>query len=438
MALRRTIIVSGLVFFLIFGINVSFSAVDSAADSAGASENATMSAANSDETSTPAVSQKAADYPLTPERYEQLVAYSRFGNIWRFVSFLAGVAVLSIILLTGLSARFRNWAGRLKYRLLVVLGFIVLFFVTDYILSFPFTVYRNFIVESNYGFMNQSFMQWLSDDLLALGISLVILVIPVWFFYWLVRRTRRWWLIFSLGSIPFLILVIVIQPLYIAPLFNDFGPLQDKVLESKILALAGENGINGSDVFEVDGSRQSTKVNAYVTGLFGSKRIVLYDTLIKNFTQDEIMFVMAHEMGHYLMNHIWQGLGVAFFLIVLILWVTARTIQPVIDRFKHRLKFDRLDDLASLPLVVLFLSVLSFVTQPLPNSFSRMIEHQADAFGMQASKVSGDVAASAFEKLSAFNLSDPDPNPLIEFWFYDHPAIKHRIEFVRGYRPPAD
>jgi Zn-dependent protease with chaperone function len=218
-------------------------------------------------------------------------------------------------------------------------------------------------------------------------------------------------------------------------MFNVFEPLKDKHLEGEILALASKAGIEGSDVFQVDGSKQSSKINAYVTGLFGTKRIVLYDTMIDNFETDEIKFVMGHEMGHYVMNHIWWGLSIVVLFIAFAFWLVDKTIRPAIDRFKDRFGFDRLGDIASLPLVMVFISVISFFFNPITNGASRYWEHQADIYGMEITDVSGESAAIAFDKLSVFNLSDPDPHPIIEFWFYDHPTLKKRMEFVRGYRP---
>jgi Zn-dependent protease with chaperone function len=373
-------------------------------------------------------------YPMSPERKAKLIDYSRFKNIWRFVDFLLGIAILSLILFTGLSARMRNWAGMARLRFFVVWLFFVLFLLADYVLNLPFHLYRGFLVESNYGFMNQSFLEWWGEDLLGLFILAIIGIIPAWFLYWLIGKYKKWWLVFSIGAIPFLVLFIVIAPVVISPLFNKFEPLKDKQLESEITSLASKAGIEGADIFQVDGSKQSSKINAYVTGLFGSKRIVLYDTMIENFSTDELKYVIGHEMGHYIMHHIWWGLSTAIVFIAFCLWLTNRTIHGVITRFRGRFKFDKLGDVASLPLIMIFISVFSFVFQPVTNGASRYMERKADRYGMDITGVSGESAAIAFDKLSVYNLSDPDPNATIEFWFYDHPALKKRMEFVRGYR----
>ena len=373
-------------------------------------------------------------YPLSPERKAKLISYSRFKNIWMFADFLIGIGLMSLVLFTGLSAKLRAMAQKARYKFFVWWLYFVLFIIVTYIISFPFDYYREYIVELDYGFMNQTFGEWLLDGLKALALTALLGIIPVWVLYFILERSKKWWLWFSLGSIPLLILLVVIAPVFISPMFNDFTPLENKELETKILSLASQAGIEGSNVFQVDGSRQSSKVNAYVTGLFNTKRIVLYDTIVKNFEDDEILFVMGHEMGHYIMNHIWQGLAVAVVVIMLSLWVTNKLIHGFITRFQAKLGFSQLSDIASLPLVLLFTSAISFFSQPLSNSFSRYLEHQADIYGMEITTVSGESAAIAFDKLSAFNLSDPEPHPIIEFWFYSHPSLSKRMQFVRQYR----
>jgi Zn-dependent protease with chaperone function len=374
-------------------------------------------------------------YPMSEERKAKLASYSRFNHIWRFVNLFIGLGILALILFTGLSARLRNWAKKAKKKFLVVWLFMILLLVVDYLLNFPFSVYRNFVVESNYGFMNQTFWEWLGQDLLGLGLSAIIGIIPMWFLYQVISKYRKWWLVFAIGAIPFVIFFIVIAPVFISPLFNDFVPLQDQQLKTEILDLASRAGIEGSEVFQVDASRQSTKLNAYVTGLFGTKRIVLYDTMINSFTLDEIKFVMAHEMGHYVMHHVWYGVAMIIVFMALALWITSRTITVVIRRFQRRFGFERLGDIASLPLIMMYVTVLMFLFNPAINSISRYMEHQADTYGMNISGVSGESAAVAFDKLAVYNLSDPDPPAIIEFWFYSHPALKKRMEFVRSYVP---
>jgi Zn-dependent protease with chaperone function len=333
-----------------------------------------------------------------------------------------------------LSAKLRNIANKARYKFFVWWLYLILFAAVYYIINFPFDYYRDFVVELNYGFMNQTFNEWFIDTLKSLGLTALFGILALWLFYFVVERSKRWWLWFSLSLVPLLVFFVVIVPVFVSPLFNEFTPLKNKNLEAKILTLASKAGIEGSDVFEVDASKQSSKINAYVTGLFHTKRIILYDTIIKGFSDDEIMFVMGHEMGHYVLSHIWQGLGLAIVLIMFFFWITSVYIGRFINRFKAKLGFEKLSDVASLPLVLLFVNTIGFVAQPIDNTFSRNLEHQADIYGMDITEVSGESAAIAFDKLAAYNLSDPEPNPIIEFWFYSHPSLSKRMEFVRNYR----
>lgn len=371
-------------------------------------------------------------YPMSPERKEKLISYSRFKNIWRFTSFFIGIALLSIVLFSKLSARFRLWAHTVSKKKFIEYSiYIILFTLFMYLINLPLDYYRNFLIEHEYGFSNQTAGEWFGEGLKSLGLELFFSVLIISIMYWLINKTKRWWLYFALGSIPFLVFIFIIAPIVITPLFNEFVPLQDEALATEMTTLAEKAGIHNPDIFEVDGSRQSSKVNAYFIGMFGTKRIVLYDTIIKNFTTDELRFVMAHEIGHYLKNHIWYGLFSAVLMIFVVCWLLNKLLHKVIRRFQDRFGFDNLGNIASLPLVMIFISLFSFITQPINNGFSRIMEYQSDRYGMELSGVTGEAAAIAFDKLSVYNLSDPDPGAIIEFWFYDHPALIKRMANVR-------
>ncbi len=373
-------------------------------------------------------------YPMSVERKEKLVSYSQFRNVWRFVDFFISLGILLLILFTGLSAKLRTYSEKIPNKFFALWLFVILFLVLEYILALPFHIYRSFLVEGEFGFVNQTFMAWFSEDLLSLGLNMLFTIIPIFFIYKLIRKTKYWWLQFTLGAVPFIILMMVIAPIFISPLYNDFIDIENQELRAEIHALADKAGIEGADIFQVNTSKQSSKINAYVTGMFNAKRIVLTDNLINNFSTNEIKFVMGHEMGHYVQNHLWIGLFAAIIIIALSLWLTGLTIQRFIDKFKDRLKFDSLSDWASLPLLLVYLSVIMFLFNPITNSLSRYHEHQSDIYGMEVTDVSGEEAATAFDKLSAYNLANPEPHPFIVFWFYSHPSLQSRMDFVREYR----
>jgi STE24 endopeptidase len=374
-------------------------------------------------------------YPVSPERRVLLNKYSKFRLEWSVFYDVFQWIVLLVIAFTGASRALlklaERWASRKSVQFLI---YLLLLIVVTTLISFPLDIYRDYVVEHDYSLSNQSFGSWLGDWAKSIPIGYIATVIMAGFFYFLVHRfPRRWWLAFSIGAIPFIVLVIVIVPVVVSPMFNDFKPLEDQQLKMQILELAGKAGIDGANVFEVDASRQSKKLNAYVTGLFGTKRIVLYDTIIKAMTTGQLLFVMGHEMGHYVMNHIWLTVGMIIVVLLFVSWLIARLLPPLIRKYQHRLKFAEIGSYASLPMVMLAMSLIMFFLQPVTNGLSRYFEHKADIYGMEMTGYDGVAAAIAFDKLSAYNLSDPNPGPLVEFWFYDHPALQKRIDFVKSY-----
>jgi hypothetical protein len=208
---------------------------------------------------------------------------------------------------------------------------------------------------------NQTFGKWLGDALKNLAVSVVGGLLFLWGPYLLLKKSpRRWWLYTSLLSLPFLIFVTLIAPVWIDPLFNDFGPMQDKAIETKVLALAERAGIEGGRVYQVNKSVDTSAVNAYVTGFSGTKRIVFWDTILSKLNDRELLVVVGHEMGHYVLRHIITGIIVAFLLIFISLYLAYRLSGGMIRRYKDRFGFDRLADIASLPLLLLLVSVFSY------------------------------------------------------------------------------
>jgi Zn-dependent protease with chaperone function len=210
--------------------------------------------------------------------------------------------------------------------------------------------------------------------------------------------------------------------------------MKDKALEQKILNLAETAGIEGSRVFEVEKSVDTKAVNAYVTGFAGSKRIVLWDTIIAKLKEQELLFVMGHEMGHYKMGHVYQMIGLAVAMVFLGMFTVHRTSGWFIRKWKHRFGFDRMGDIASYPLLILLFSLAAFILQPGMMAFSRHNERAADKFGLEITR-DNVAAASAFVKLQHENLGNPHPGPLYTFFRASHPPIGDRVEFINSYRP---
>jgi Zn-dependent protease with chaperone function len=304
-----------------------------------------------------------------------------------------------------------------------------------FIIDLPLAYYEEFVRQHAYDLSNQTLGKWIGDSFKSLVVSFIIGFLFLWLPYLALKKSpKRWWLYVGVGTIPFLFFFIIITPIWISPLFNDFGPMKDKALEQKILALADKAGIGGSHVFEVNKSIDTKQVNAYVTGFLDTKRIVLWDTIIDKLNEKELLFVMGHEMGHYVLGHVWKTVLFLSALILVSLYVAYRLAGGLINKYKNRFGFDQLSDVASLPLILLLISVFMVVITPIANWYSRYQEHQADIFGLEITQDNHD-AATAFVKLQQENLSNPRPGLLYKLWRADHPVLGDRIDFCNEYTP---
>jgi Zn-dependent protease with chaperone function len=248
------------------------------------------------------------------------------------------------------------------------------------------------------------------------------------------RWPRTWWLILSGLMVPFLAFAVAVAPVVRDPLFNDFTPIEDKALEAKILELAQRSGIEGARVFQVNKSVDTRTANAYVTGLFGTKRIVLWDTLLKNFDEREVLAVMGHEMGHYVLNHVgWTITLSSLILLAGFAW-TDRAGRWLIARFSHRFGLVSLGDVAATPLILVLLGVSSTILGPLALAYSRHNEHEADRYSLELTHLNRS-AARAFADLQRENLSVPDHSLVETLWRATHPSIGERITFCNTYYP---
>src|SRR6185369_8058823 len=200
----------------------------------------------------------------------------------------------------------------------------------------------------------------------------------------------------------------LVAPVWIAPLFNKFEPMHDKALETRILALADRAGIEDSRVFEVNKSVDTKTLNAYVAGLWQTKRIVLWDTIIARMDDRELLFVVGHEMGHYVLGHVWQMVALSSLLILVLLYGAYKTMGAILARWSHRFGFSDLADVASLPLLLLVANLFSLAITPVPLAFIRHIEHEADRFGLEITQTNHS-AGTAFLKLQEEALGNPWP-----------------------------
>ena len=267
----------------------------------------------------------------------------------------------------------------------------------------------------------------------GLGLALVL-----WIPYLLLRRSpKRWWLYAGLAAIPVATLVLVVTPIWVDPLFNDFGPMKDKALEARIVSQAQRAGIEGSRVYQVDKSVDTKTVNAYVTGLGNTKRIVLWDTILARLEPEQVLFVMAHEMGHFVLGHTLMFIFGAAVLITVSLYVVHRTAGSLIARFSRQFGFSDLSDVASFPLLLLLGSIVSLVLVPALLALSRYQEHEADRFALELTR-DNHAAATTFVRLQEENLSIPRPGTWYMLWRGSHPSLGERVDFANHYRPWED
>jgi len=371
-----------------------------------------------------------------PEPSELAVRYHRTGNALWILNTALAFALPAVFLWSGWSARLRNVARRIGRGWLgTLLVYVALLIVLATLVTLPLDFYQQYVREHAYGLSNQTLGKWAADAVTSLGLGFVVgpllAVVP----YALLRRSpRRWWLWAGIAALPFLIATFIVVPVWVSPLYNDFGPLSDKALEARILDQASRAGIEGSRVFEVDKGVDTRTVNAYVAGFGATKRIVLYDTLLDKLTPDEILFVLGHEMGHYALRHVLILLALNWLLVLFSLWFVHGSAGPLLGRFSPRFGFDRLDDPASLPLLLLLTSAVSFVLQPVGLAYSRYQEREGDRFGLEITR-DNRAAATAFVKLQQENLDVPRPAPLYQIWRAGHPSLAERIEFANEYRP---
>jgi Zn-dependent protease with chaperone function len=369
-----------------------------------------------------------------PEPSPLAVAHHRSGNWLWGIGQAWALLVPAVWLISGASASLRTLAqrlGRVWFGTIAV--YALLYISMNFLLNLPLDYYYGFVRPHAYGLSNQTHAKWLHDALVRLGVSVLLGVSLLWIPYLLLQRSPcRWWIYVWLASVPVLFLLMMVAPVWFDPLFNRIGPMQDHRLEQKILALAQRAGIDASRVFEVAKSEDTKTVNAHVTGFWGTKRIVLWDTLLERYSDDEVLFVMGHEMGHFVLGHVVRSLVLLSVLLFVVLALVQLSARLLMRRWSRWFGFDTLADVASLPLLLLLLQAFSLAALPAAMAVSRSQEHAADRFALEMTGLSRD-GALGFAKLMKDNLGIPRPG-----WFYtlfraSHPSLGSRIEFCNAY-----
>src|ERR1700728_729437 len=353
------------------------------------------------------------------------------GGYWLLLWDLLWALGVAAVLLSGRrSARLRNWSERVTaHRGLQTLLFAAVYLLLVWLLTLPLSIYEGYFREHQYGLATQSFLPWLAERGIELGVSIVLGSPLIALLYWLVRRARNAWWGWGTGLVALYgILVIVIAPVFIEPLFNDYRPLPPGPTRDSILSLARANGIPADNVYVFNASRQTTRISANVSGTLGTTRIALNDNLLNDTSTPEIRAVMAHEMGHYVLHHIWRDVIYLSVLGLAVLLALNYSFDWILLRWGSGLGVRDRGDIAGLPLAVALLSVLGFLATPLTNTISRMAESEADIFGLNAAREPQAFASIAIRLAQYRKL---DPGRLEEIRMYDHPSERTRVQMAR-------
>jgi STE24 endopeptidase len=385
-------------------------------------------------------------YTLSRGQAAKAVLYAESQHALYFLDFAYTVVLLLLLLVYRVPVRLRDWAesfsrSRFWQAVIFVPAFLVVFGVLDLPGGFA-----GHSLEVRFGQSIQGWGSWFWDQAKGGLLAALVGTILIWLLYAVIRRSpRRWWIYVWLASLPIIVFFVFLSPLVIEPMFFHFTPLaqSNPELAAELEHVVQHSGqqIPESRMFLMDASAKVNALNAYVTGLGASQRVVVWDTTIARMTTPEIVFVFGHELGHYVLGHVFQGILFGAGVMLVSLFLGAHAYRWVVKRWGGALGLRGADDWAALPVLFLLLMILSFAATPVNNAFSRHIEHQADQYGLEV--VHGvlpnapDVASQAFQILGEVDLAEPSPSSLVKFWFYTHPPIAERMLFAHSYDPWA-
>jgi STE24 endopeptidase len=359
-------------------------------------------------------------------------SYHRTSRLLSVAEYITDFAVLLVLLFAGWSAGLRTLAlDRTPRPWLALLIYLALFGTITQVATLPFSYLSGFWLEHRYGLSNLSFFGWVKDQIKGLALGCVLGALAAEFLYATIRHwPEHWWMVCAAGFVAFFVLMANLAPVLIFPIFFKFKPLENPGLVERLLQLTRRAGTEVKGVFEWKLSEKSNKANAALMGLGNTRRIILSDTLLAKFLDDEVEAVLAHELGHHVHRHIFQMIAIQAGAIFGGFYLIHRAIDALTPHFG----FQGPADFANLPLLALVTTILSLAILPAVNSYSRAMERQADTYALK-SIPSREAFITSMEKLAKLNLAERQPAPWIEFLFHSHPSIQRRIEFAR--RMPA-
>ena len=354
--------------------------------------------------------------------------YQRKRNWITLFDMCLTVALLGLMVQTNIHTSFLELAKGYDHKVVQILVFFLLFSIYFFIFQVPLRFYSSYVLEKQFNLSNQSLASWSLESCKRYLVSFIFMFLLVLILYYLIWNfPDAWWacawLTYALISLG----IGKLFPILIAPLFYKFLPIENEQLRIRVLNLVNRFGMKLENVYTFNLSKTTKKANAAFCGIGSTKRIMLADTLLKNFTEDEIEMVIAHELGHYRNHDIWKQFIIGLLTSLAIFYVAFDLLNS------SSLGRQGIDDLLLLPNLCIILFVANLLVGPFINAYSRFIEREADRFALQTIPAK-DVFISTMEKLCATNLADPNPNPVIEFLLYDHPSIGKRIRFAHEFK----
>ncbi len=361
---------------------------------------------------------------MSESRQQKAKEYAQLRRVLFFVNTGLALAVLLVMLLTGLSLELRKLVeGWTNNQWLVVPLYLAIFGGAYALLTFPMDVYAGYYLPRKYGMLHENFRAWLLDVAKGGSVAVVIGLPLMEALYFGFRNLGQWWwLVGGVAYLFFVVIMVNLAPVIIMPLFNKFVPLENEELQARIIRLGEKTGARVKGVYTMDFSRRTSAANAFVTGLGNTRRVVLGDTLTQHYTPDEIEVIMAHELGHHVHNDIWQGIALDSVVTLVGFYIANLVLQAGISGFGFR----DTGDVAAFPLFVLVMVAFGLLTMPLGNAVSRARENAADKYALD---VTGNAPAfvTAMKKLANQNLADADPPAWAVWLFYTHPPIRDRV-----------
>ena len=336
-----------------------------------------------------------------------------------------------IFLITGLSQRISMSIGNGKSLFISGLLYGIVFFGLIFIINLPLNFYSSFYLPHKYGLTDQTLLRWLELNIKGFLVNDLVISLFIWIpYYFIYRSPKSWWLQLGILAIPIIIFMVFISPFIIDPIFNNYTTIGNKRLEQNIEILLDRAGIEDASIYMVDKSKDTKTMNAYMTGILKSKRIVLWDTTINNLTEEEVLSITAHEIGHYVKGHIWQNILFSSISTILILYLVYKSSNWVLYSSHGVFGFKNIYNYASLPLLILMLNIFAFFGSPISSYVSRNMEIQADSYEISLTK-DRESAITAMEKLYATSLGVPRPSKIYKLWYHTHPPLEERVEFYK-------